>query len=154
MFFLSTPMRYGAGKLPVRLVNAALHVELRDMDVVYWDITVQFTLFKAKKMNLTIPNYVWLFYDWYPKGWWIQASEDDAGCTDGDIKEFLDRTISIRRYPLVVDVMSITDAGIVSKHSMRASGRNNYCVKYLLQGKLANGIISNENYLLDFDLLT
>ena len=69
-------------------------------------------------MNLTTPNYVWIFYDWHPKNWWKRESDEDANCTDSDIEDFLERALSLRRYPLVVDVTSITDAGIVSEHTV------------------------------------
>lgn len=73
-----------------------------------------YVLFKAKKRNYASPKYVWMLYDWYPRSWWKQPSEDDANCSDRDIEEFLDMSISLRRYPLVLDVTSTTDAGIVS----------------------------------------
>jgi hypothetical protein len=69
---------------------------------------------KAKKRNYIYPNYVWIFYDWFPKNWWIQPLEDNNNCTDGEIADFLSMAISLRRYPLVEDVTSVTDAGIVS----------------------------------------
>jgi hypothetical protein len=55
-----------------------------------------------------------MFYDWYPSSWWIfDGSEDITGCTDDEIANFLDMAMSIRRYPLVLDTASVTDAGIV-----------------------------------------
>ena len=69
-------------------------------------------------MNLTYPNYVWIFYDYFPKDWWMQESENDSSCTDIEIKEFLKGALSLRRNPLALDVTSITDAGIVSVHAL------------------------------------
>lgn len=43
-----------------------------------------------------------------------QGPGGDADCTDSDIAEFLETAISLRRYPLVLDTASVTDAGIVS----------------------------------------
>ena len=62
-------------------------------------------------MNYTSPKYVWMFYDWYPRRWWV--SVEDERCTDSEIEEFLEKAISLRRYPLVLDTIAVTDAGIV-----------------------------------------
>lgn len=83
-------------------------------------------LFKALKRDYKAPKYVWIFYDWYPRSWWKnQGSADDISCTDSEIAEFLEMAISLRRYPLVLDTASITDAGIVSASNYRNLERFN-----------------------------
>jgi hypothetical protein len=54
-----------------------------------------------------------MFYDWYPTGWWI-IEDAPADCTNEDVMNFLNRALSLRRNPLVQNVSSVTDAGIVS----------------------------------------
>lgn len=64
-----------------------------------------------------------MFYDWYPRNWWENiASENDTECTDREIADFLDMSISLRRYPLVIDTASPTDAGIVSYNNIYSYG--------------------------------
>ena len=69
-------------------------------------------LIKAQKKGYTSSRYVWIFYDWYPREWWI--AEESTGCTNAEIEEFLEMAISLRRYPLVLDTIATTDGGIVS----------------------------------------
>lgn len=54
-------------------------------------------------------------YDWYPRGWWKQAEPDDkVDCDTEQLQRFLERAISLRRYPAPDDNSMKTDAGIVS----------------------------------------
>ena len=69
---------------------------------------------QAAKQGLTYPKYVWIAYDWYPQGWWKQSLEDGADCDSNMLQTFLERVISLRRYPAPDDSSAKTDAGIVS----------------------------------------
>ena len=64
---------------------------------------------QAAKRRLTYPKYVWIAYDWYPRGWW-KSVED---CDIKQVQNFLHRVISLRRYPAADDSSAQTDAGIV-----------------------------------------
>lgn len=66
---------------------------------------------QAAKKGLTYPKYVWIAYDWYPRGWW-KSVED---CAVEQVQKFLNRVISLRRYPAANDSSAQTDAGIVSE---------------------------------------
>ena len=62
-------------------------------------------------------------YDWYPRGWWNQAEVDDEmDCDTEQLQNFLERAISLRRYP-APDESKSTDAGIVSSknHSIKGT---------------------------------
>ena len=70
-------------------------------------------ILQAAKQKLTYPKYVWIAYDWYPRGWWKQEESD---CDISELEMFLERMISLRRYPIPDDISAETDAGIVSKN--------------------------------------
>ena len=72
-------------------------------------------LLQAAKRGLTYPKYVWIAYDWYPRGWWKQEEKDDEECDSEQLQSFLERMISLRRYPAPNDSTVETDAGIVSE---------------------------------------
>ena len=58
-------------------------------------------------------------YDWYPRGWWKHSEADGKlDCDTEQLQRFLERAISLRRYPAPDDNSAETDAGIVSKISM------------------------------------
>ena len=33
---------------------------------------------QAAKRRLTYPKYVWIAYDWYPRGWWKSVEDCDV----------------------------------------------------------------------------
>ena len=47
---------------------------------------------------------------WYPREWWKTVD-----CDVDQVRDFLNRMISLRRYPAADDSSALTDAGIVSK---------------------------------------
>ena len=53
-------------------------------------------------------------YDWYPKQWWKDVDESIIKCTAEQIESFLDKVLTLRRYPETDDVSATTQAGIVS----------------------------------------
>ena len=53
-------------------------------------------------------------YDWYPKQWWKDVDESIIKCTAEQIENFLDKVLTLRRYPETDDVSATTQAGIVS----------------------------------------
>lgn len=56
-------------------------------------------------------------YDWYPREWWKQSEGNDmVDCNTEQLQRFLERAISLRRYPTPDDNSEKTDAGIVSKN--------------------------------------
>lgn len=69
---------------------------------------------QAAKRGLTHPKYAWIAFDWYPRGWWKQTSDKDGNCDIDFLEKFLERMISVRRYPAPDDSSATTDAGIVS----------------------------------------
>jgi hypothetical protein len=52
-------------------------------------------------------------YDWYPRGWWKSVDPND--CDVDQVQNFLNRMISLRRYPAADDSSAQTGAGIVSE---------------------------------------
>ena len=68
-------------------------------------------MLQAAKRGLTYPKYVWIAYDWYPRGWWKTVD-----CDVDQVQDFLNRMISLRRYPAADDSSALTDAGIVSEN--------------------------------------
>ena len=78
--------------------------------------------FQAAKRGLTYPKYAWIAYDWYPRGWWKQdIMENEEDCDNDMLQTFLERVISLRRYPAPDDSSVETDAGIVSKANLLAN---------------------------------
>ena len=53
-------------------------------------------------------------YDWYPKKWWKDVDESVVKCKADEIEKFLDKVLTLRRYPETDDVSATTQAGIVS----------------------------------------
>ena len=49
---------------------------------------------QAQKRNYTYPRYAWILYDWYAEEWWTMG--DPINCSDGDLRRFLDRTITVQ----------------------------------------------------------
>ena len=70
-------------------------------------------MFQAISQNLTYPNYAWIMYDWYPKEWWKKLDESVIKCKADEIEKFLDKVLTLRRYPETDDVSATTQAGIV-----------------------------------------
>ena len=66
------------------------------------------------KRGLTYPKYAWIAFDWYPQGWWKRDVENEEDCDNELLQRFLERMISLRRYPAPDDSSVETDAGIVS----------------------------------------
>lgn len=54
---------------------------------------------QAFKRGLMYPQYAWITFDWYPHQWW-KNTVDGVDCTDDQLEQFLDRVLSLRRYPL------------------------------------------------------
>ena len=54
-------------------------------------------------------------YDWYPKQWWTKLDESliSEKCNAVSIAKFLDKVLTLRRYPEADDVSATTQAGIV-----------------------------------------
>lgn len=52
-------------------------------------------------------------YDWYPKKWWKDVDESVVKCKADEIEKFLDKVLTLRRYPETDDVSATTQAGIV-----------------------------------------
>ena len=71
--------------------------------------------FQAIKQNLMYPKYAWIMYDWYPKQWWTKL-DSSSKCTSGEIEKFLDKVLTLRRYPETDDISATTEAGIVSEN--------------------------------------
>ena len=69
--------------------------------------------FQAIARNLTYPKYAWIMYDWYPKQWWTKLDDSVIKCTADDIAKFLDKVLTLRRYPETDDISATTQAGIV-----------------------------------------
>ena len=91
--------------------------------LLYFDLN----LLQAAKRGLTYPRYVWMAYDWYPRGWWKHAKPDDkVDCDTEQLQRFLERAISLRRYPAPDDNSKKTDAGIVRNFNYREVLINNY----------------------------
>ena len=53
-------------------------------------------------------------YDWYPKQWWTKLDESVIKCNADDVAKFLDKVLTLRRYPEADDISATTQAGIVS----------------------------------------
>lgn len=73
-------------------------------------------LLQAAKRGLKFPRYTWIAYDWYPREWWKHTSGRgyDGDCDTEMLEQFLERAISLRRYPAPDNSSVVTDAGIVS----------------------------------------
>ena len=71
---------------------------------------------QAAKRSLKYPRYTWIAYDWYPREWWkdISGSDYSGDCDTEMLEQFLERVISLRRYPAPDNSSVVTDAGIVS----------------------------------------
>ena len=70
--------------------------------------------FQAIERKLTYPKYAWIMYDWYPKQWWTKL-DNSSKCSSDDIVRFLDKVMTLRRYPETDDISATTEAGIVSE---------------------------------------
>ena len=73
---------------------------------------------QAIRKNLTYPKYAWIMYDWHPKNWWTKLNGSKIKCTPDELAKFLDKVLTLRRYPEADDVSATTDAGIVRKYSL------------------------------------
>lgn len=69
---------------------------------------------QAIERKLTYPKYAWIMYDWYPKQWWTKL-DNASKCSSDDIVQFLDKVMTLRRYPETDDISATTEAGIVSE---------------------------------------
>ena len=58
-------------------------------------------------------------YDWYPKSWWTKLDSSDIKCTPEEIAKFLDKVLTLRRYPETDDISATTEAGIVSESKIK-----------------------------------
>ena len=58
-------------------------------------------------------------YDWYPKSWWTKLDGSDIKCTPEEIAKFLDKVLTLRRYPETDDISATTEAGIVSESKIK-----------------------------------
>ena len=68
---------------------------------------------QAIRKNITYPKYAWIMFDWYPKNWWKQLNGSNITCSEDQLARFLDKVLTLRRYPEADDVNATTDAGIV-----------------------------------------
>ena len=50
---------------------------------------------QAQKHNYTYPRYAWILYDWYAEEWWTTGDPIDD-CSDGDLRRFLDRAVTVQ----------------------------------------------------------
>ena len=53
-------------------------------------------------------------YDWNPKIWFTKLNGSNIECTPDEMAKFLDKALTLRRYPEVDDLSATTEAGIVS----------------------------------------
>ena len=53
-------------------------------------------------------------YDWNPKSWWTKLNGLNIKCTPDEMAKFLDKVLTLRRYPEADDLSATTEAGIVS----------------------------------------
>ena len=66
---------------------------------------------QALKQNYTFPRYVWMAYDWFPPRWWtLERSQVEVNCTDSELAEFIERSLSFQWRPFPDDVNATTDS--------------------------------------------
>ena len=73
---------------------------------------------QAIRKNITYPKYAWIMFDWYPKNWWKQLNGSKVKCSEDELARFLDKVLTLRRYPEADDVNATTDAGIVRESTV------------------------------------
>ena len=72
-------------------------------------------LIQAHKQNYTYPQYVFMAYDWFPPRWWtFDRSHVHVDCTDEELGNFIERSLSFQWRPVPDDDNAITDTGKVS----------------------------------------
>ena len=81
----------------------------------------QLVYFQAIHRKLTYPKYAWIMYDWYPKRWWTKLDPSVVKCKAEDIARFLDKVLTLRRYPETDDISATTEAGIVRIYNIYSS---------------------------------
>ena len=77
------------------------------------EIVILFCL-QAHMHNYTFPRYVWMAYDWFPPQWWTyERSHVPVNCTDAELSNFIEGSLSFQWQP-VSDVPDVTtDTGKV-----------------------------------------
>lgn len=70
---------------------------------------------QASRRGLIYPRYAWITYDWYSQGWWQSQPGDGLSfCSTDELKQFLERTISIKWHPpFDQENITTTDVGLV-----------------------------------------
>ena len=67
---------------------------------------------QASKLGLLYPKYVWIAYGWYAQTSWMNA--DTVNCTEAELRNVLERGISVEVFPIPEDASTETVAGLVS----------------------------------------
>ena len=61
-------------------------------------------------------------YDWFPPKWWTyERSNIQVNCTDQELTNFIERSLSFQFRPLSDDDNAITDTGKVRLRTMTSS---------------------------------
>ena len=69
---------------------------------------------QAYSQNFTFPRYIFIAYDWFPPKWWTyERSRIQVNCTDQDLTNFIERSLSFQFRPLSDDDNVTTDTGKV-----------------------------------------
>ena len=71
-------------------------------------------IMQAQRQNFTFPRYVFMAYDWFPPEWWTYGrSQIQVDCTDEDLTNFIERSLSFQWRPVPDDDNVTTDTGKV-----------------------------------------
>lgn len=70
---------------------------------------------QAQRQNFTFPRYVFMAYDWFPPEWWTyERSQIEVDCTDKDLTNFIERSLSFQWRPVPDYDNVTTDTGKVT----------------------------------------
>ena len=70
---------------------------------------------QAQRQNFTFPRYVFMAYDWFPPKWWTyRRSQIQVDCTDEDLTNFIERSLSFQWRPVPDYDNVTTDTGKVT----------------------------------------
>ena len=70
---------------------------------------------QAQRQNFTFPRYVFMAYDWFPPKWWTYGrSQIQVNCTDEELTNFIERSLSFQWRPVPDDDNVTTDTGKVT----------------------------------------
>ena len=69
---------------------------------------------QAQRQNKKFPQYVFMAYDWFPPKWWTyEISQVQVDCTDEELTNFIERSLSFQWRPVPDDDNVTTDTGKV-----------------------------------------